>query len=202
MAEQPLYNTCVEYKADGVLGPVLPHFEVPPPDWVLRGRFCERPTYRTCGTVIHWRNSRTGNVLLKRRLLQERVPALDPGFRIQGEDVHFFKQMARRGAIFVWCNEAAVHEVVTANRCRKSYFLRRAFVQGNASLRYDDRLRPARCLYVFAKSAVAVVLYTTILPFCRLLGTHVFIRYLIKDVHHLSRLMALFGLRPVARRGL
>src|SRR6266480_976888 len=59
-----LFTACHEYNVDGVLGPVKPHFCEEPPEWLVKGRFYERPTYAT-GFVIDWRKGRTGNVLLK-----------------------------------------------------------------------------------------------------------------------------------------
>jgi glycosyltransferase involved in cell wall biosynthesis len=43
-----LRATCDRYKAAGVLGPVRPHFDEPPPAWIIKGGFL-----RTPGTS-HW----------------------------------------------------------------------------------------------------------------------------------------------------
>ena len=40
-----MLQTCEQLGADGVLGPVLPRFEVRPPSWILKGSFCQRPQY-------------------------------------------------------------------------------------------------------------------------------------------------------------
>jgi succinoglycan biosynthesis protein ExoM len=53
-----LYQACTRYGADGVLGPVKPHFESEPPAWVKRGRFFERPSYAT-GFKMSWSETRT-----------------------------------------------------------------------------------------------------------------------------------------------
>ena len=195
-----LYKTCRKYKADGVLGPVIPYFEHSPPAWVMKGRFCERPSYET-GTTIHWSKSRLGNVLLKHTILQCSPQPFNPKFRFQGEDVAFFKDMNQRGHTFVWCNEAPVYELVTDGRCRVNYFLRRAFVQGNVSLQYYDQLAVPQKIQIVLKSATAFVLYSSILPFCIMRGFHVFMKYLIKDVHHASRLLALFQVVSLKERG-
>ncbi len=63
-----LYRALVAHKADGVLGPVLPHFEEEPPAWVKSGRFFERPNHKT-GYVINWPEGRTGNVLFRKSIL-------------------------------------------------------------------------------------------------------------------------------------
>ena len=44
---EKLIAACDKYRADGVLGPVRPHFDSPPPSWIIRGRFCERPEHET-----------------------------------------------------------------------------------------------------------------------------------------------------------
>src|ERR1051325_8420557 len=49
-----LFSAYQQYGVDGVLGPVKPRFDEPPPKWVVDGRFCERPSYPT-GFVIDWR---------------------------------------------------------------------------------------------------------------------------------------------------
>lgn len=195
-----LYKTCREYKAGAVLGPVIPHYEGKPPKWVVRGKFCERPSYET-GTRIHWSNSRLGNVLVRASCFQHSTQAFNPKFRIQGEDVALFKGLDERGYSFVWCKEAPVYEAVTESRYRKAYFLRRAFVQGNVSLLYYDELDWGESIHILLKSIAASIVYTTMLPFCFLAGTHVFMRYLVKDVHHISRLLALSGLVSMKERG-
>src|SRR6266403_2286136 len=96
-----LFKALNEYKVDGVLGPVKPHFEVEPPRWVVKGKFYERPTYPT-GYVIHWKQGRTGNVLLKRRILTADAQLFRPEFRT-GEDQDFFRRIIEKGNIFIWC---------------------------------------------------------------------------------------------------
>ena len=102
----------------GVLGPVRPHFDQPPPDWVIRGRFCERPEHET-GFVMPWQECRTGNVLFKRQILNGIDPVFLPEFGTAGGDVNFFWRMMQNGHRFIWCNEAVVYEVVPPSRWRR-----------------------------------------------------------------------------------
>lgn len=196
-----LYRTYRSFQADGILGPVRPQFVAPPPNWVLKGRFCERPEYET-GTRMGWTHTRTGNVLLGRHLVEERHP-FDPLFALQGEDVNFFKDRMDKGYVFIWCNEAPVYEIVPPARCRMIYFIKRAFLRGNVSIHYQgtmDRFRDkaGSCL----KSFTAFLIYTGMLPFTVLAGIHVFMKYLIKDVQHVSRLLAILGLVVVRKRNI
>lgn len=187
------------YHADAVLGPVRPHFETAPPAWILKGRFCERTEFPT-GTRVPWAHTRTGNVLMGRHLLEAPFP-FDPKFPAGGEDVNFFRKTMERGSVFVWCNEAPVHEVVPPARLRVSYFIKRAFLQGNVSARYHrtmDRFQDKAGSAM--KSLVAFLLYTAMLPFALLAGFHVFMKYLIKDTHHVSRLLAMAGIVVVTTR--
>ena len=73
-----LFEALNKYGADGVLGPVKPHFEDEPPQWVVKGKFYDRPSYPT-GFVIDWRKGRTGNVLLKRELFGDSTQRFQPG---------------------------------------------------------------------------------------------------------------------------
>lgn len=196
-----LYQTARHFNADGVLGPVRPYFEVPPPDWILKGRFCERPEYKT-GTRLHWTRTRTGNVLLGRHLLKGQYP-FNPQFAAGGEDVNFFKENMEKGFVFVWCSDAPVYEIVPSARLRTSYFIKRKFLQGNISARYAgtmDRFQDKVGLCI--KSFLAFVIYTVILPLALFAGFHVFMHYLTKDIYHVGRLLAIFGLVVVKSRNI
>jgi succinoglycan biosynthesis protein ExoM len=177
---------------DGVLGPVRPHFEQEPPRWLVRGRFCERPEHRT-GYVLNWRETRTGNVLFRRRLLDGMTEPFRPEFGNGGEDQDFFRRMIERGAVFNWCNEAAVLEVVPPERCRRRYLLRRALLRGQNEKHLAD-------LGSIGKSILAVPLYTLMLPFLALLGQHRFMAYLIRLFDHAGRLMGVMGLKPLGSK--
>jgi len=40
-----LYLTLISTKADGVLGPVIPHFAIQPPRWLIKSGLLERPSF-------------------------------------------------------------------------------------------------------------------------------------------------------------
>jgi hypothetical protein len=44
------------------------------------------------------------------------------------------------------------------------------------------------------KSAIAVPLYAASLPVCLVMGSHVFVTYLVRGFDHLGKLLASFGI--------
>ncbi len=191
-----LYTSLHKFEADGVLGPVLPRFESVPPRWVIKSKLCERSSFRT-GTVLRDpKYTRTGNVLLAEGVIRGDQHPFDHRFgRTGGEDVDFFRKMIERGYVFVWSNEAYVHESVPQDRLKRTYFIRRALLRGYVSSRW------ARLLSISTlKSAVAIVVYTAALPILFVLGHHLFMKYLVKDCDHVGKVMALCGIDVVKER--
>jgi succinoglycan biosynthesis protein ExoM len=183
------FRACDEYKADGVLAPVRPYFEHEPPQWLIKGRFCERPEHPT-GYRLSWRETRTGNVLFRRRILEGVAEPFRREFGNGGEDQEFFKRMLERGGVFIWCNEAPVHEVVPPERCRRRYLLKRALQRGQAEKGLAN-------FCGVCKSLVAVPFYAILLPFLLLAGQHWFMRYLIRLCDHAGKLAGAVGWKPL-----
>jgi succinoglycan biosynthesis protein ExoM len=185
-----LYNACREYRVDGVLGPVKRFFDEKPPEWLLKSKFYERPTYPT-GLVIDWRKGRTGNVLLKRHLFPLGEMPFKPEFR-QGEDQEFFNRKIASGHSFVWCNEAVAYEVVPPGRWKRSFMLRRALLRGSI-----EPKTPNFGFRDIARSLVAVPAYLVALPVALLIGQHKFMEMLVSLFDHLGKLLAVVGINPV-----
>jgi len=185
-----LYETCKECKVDGVLGPVIPHFEAAPPAWITRGKFCDRPSHET-GFTIDWTEGRTGNLLLKRDILTDIEPVFRAEFGSGGEDRNLFRRLIGQGRTFIWCNEAKVYESVPPVRLKRGFMLRRALLRGKMSL---NDIRGIRDL---AKSCSAVIGYTLALPVFLLMGHHMFMKYLIKICDHAGKVLAFAGLEPI-----
>lgn len=191
-----LHAAARRYDVDGVLGPVLPHFETPPPSWVVKGRACERETFPTGTRLVNPRDMRTGNFLLGRAAIRETGILFDPRYgRTGGEDVDFFRRMIEAGRSFVWSNEAAVHETVPPSRLKSSYFLKRALLRGVANAPRAPLASPDTI-----KSLVAVLGYAVMLPFLALRGYHHLMRYLIKSCDHLGKILARCGFVVVKQR--
>lgn len=188
-----LFTTCQKTGATGVLGPVLPYFEQEPPQWAIKGRFFERPSHVT-GEKITIKEARTGNVLLRKSILNGSRPFFNQAFGTGGEDIDFFRNLMARGCSFVWCNEAPVYEVVQASRCTRSYLLRRSLLRGSISCKLAPG--PLRVM----KSLIAVLLYGLSLPILLIAGEHYFLKYLMKLCDHAGLILGFLRLNPVSQR--
>jgi succinoglycan biosynthesis protein ExoM len=189
-----LYQALLKYDADGVLGPVLPKFEKGAPTWAVKGQVFQRPGFET-GTVIHWSITGTGNVLLWRNVLQELDGPFNPQLGAGGEDTDLFRRAMAQGRKFVWSAEAVCQERVPPERTRISFQLRRALLRGKIAAR-GHRVGWRGVI----KSLIAVPIYAASLPICLVMGSHVFVTYLVRGFDHLGKLLASCGIDLVGER--
>jgi succinoglycan biosynthesis protein ExoM len=179
------------FRVSGILGPVFPRYEKTPPKWVLQGHFFERPTH-VSGYPLEWQDTRTGNVLLKSNLFEEKGTWFRPEFGSGGEDKDFFKRMIRSGLSFVWCNEAPVFELVPQERWKLTVMVKRALLRGKMGFISSESKYQSILFSLFA-----IFVYSLSMPMLFLLGSLVGwalpIQYVIKSCDHLGKL--LFALR-------
>jgi hypothetical protein len=142
-----------------------------------------------------WPECRTGNVLFKKEIIAGVEPVFLPEFGSAGGDVNFFWRMIQKGHKFIWCNEAVVSELVPSSRLSRRFMLQRALLRGGNFLKH-----PEGRLGALAKSAVAVPVYTVMLPFLQLAGHHLFMKYMIKWCDHSARLLSVIGIKLVKHR--
>lgn len=198
-----LVTTIQQYRVSAVLGPVLPHFDVPPPGWVKRGGLCDRPRYRT-GTRLRWQKTRTGNVIFRMSVFKHWGYRFDPAYGILGgEDVAFFKRFLRDGSHrAVWCDEAVAFEHVPAHRMAARWFMRRAYIRGHVSFSYfRSEMTPYRRIAAVFKSLVALSVYIVLFPVLPILGFHVVMQYLTKMAQHFGHASAALGVASPEKRG-
>jgi len=189
-----LYEAQKAYRADGILGPVKPHYDQTPPHWLVKGKFYERSTHES-GRIIGWRSGRTGNVLLRKELLAGDPQPFDPRFGSGAEDQDFFRRMIDKGYRFVWCNEAVGYEHVPPVRWRRGFLLRRALLRGKMSL-----LHPGMGAKSVLTSVIAIPIYLALLPFMAIGGQHLFMKYLVKICDHLGRIMSAAGIDVISEK--
>ncbi|OPY15889.1 MAG: Hyaluronan synthase [Syntrophus sp. PtaB.Bin138] len=194
-----LYKTLLSFKADGVLGPVRPHYPDHVPDWLIKSNLCERPEHET-GAVLHWTQTRTGNVLLNKAMFADSGNRFGREFgRTGGEDIEFFKKMMGMGKVFIWCSTAPVFETVTPERCEKSFYLNKYLRIGGLTGE-KHRTKLSGGFWYAAKIAMALFTYLFILPFSFIFGQHVFFRTLMKVVYFYGCIAGFSGYVPMRFR--
>ena len=186
-----LFEVLTNYKADGVLGPVIATFEEGAPAWAAKSGIFLRSKLET-GKVIDWMTAGIGNALIKREVLSE----LDGPFRAEfgagGEDRDLLRRAMARGRVFVWAAEAVCYEPVPPERTKVLFQLRRALLRGKMALHGSG----GGWRGIF-KSLIAVPLYVIALPVCYVMGFHVFVKYLIRTFDHVGKLLASCGIDVV-----
>jgi cellulose synthase/poly-beta-1,6-N-acetylglucosamine synthase-like glycosyltransferase len=178
---------------EGVSGPVLPHYEEPVPEWVVKGKFFERPRFAT-GTILE--AARTGNLLLTTSFLVRTGLAFDAQFGLSGgEDTLLTQKLASRGFRIVWADSAIVQELVPRNRATVRWILRRAFAGGNNWTRIVHELKPGLRSRVgrFIGSLGSVSAGLLLLIPSIFGGRHLFVRTAVRIARGLGGLFGLLG---------
>lgn len=190
-----LFTCYTKIKCRGVMGPVLPYFKHKPPLWIVNGKFFVRKSYPT-GTVIDWRHTRSGNVLMEKNIFEKYGLYFDPQLgQTGGGDTKLFREaIIIHRCSFIWCNEAEVFECIPLERCRISWFLKRAFRHGGISARvgiYKKTLILRTCFLLRTLSTLAFLI--AVLPFSCLAGRIVFVKSLIKLFRNAGKLLGTSG---------
>jgi succinoglycan biosynthesis protein ExoM len=189
-----MFNSCARPSVSGVLGPVLAHYNLEPPRWVRAGGFYERPRHST-GFKLQWTECRSGNVLIRKTVLDDMEGPFRTEFASGGEDQDFFRRAIEKGNVFLWCDEAVVYEFVPPSRWTRRFMLSRALLRGRNSMRHrKGRLRNV------SKAIIAVPIYSLALPVLFVIGHAKFMKCLVKWTDHTGCLLALIGLNPVRNR--
>jgi hypothetical protein len=87
--------------------------------------------------VLKWQNTRTGNVLIRKKVFDDRGSRFDRKY-LTGEDRDFFRRMIGKGHVFIWCDEAPVHETIPPGRWKKSFMVKSALLRGKFAARHTD----------------------------------------------------------------
>lgn len=121
--------------AAAVAGPVVSTFEGALDPWMHAGDFFSRRQLPTGSSLDV---AATNNLLLDLRVVRRAGLRFDARFGLSGgEDSLFTRSLAAAGAPMVWCAEAVVSDVVTADRMTRRWVLSRAFSSGNSVTRVD-----------------------------------------------------------------
>lgn len=112
-----------------VAGSVLPRFARDPSSWIRAGGFFDRRQLPT-GTEVDV--APAGNLLLDVRQLRSLGVQFDPSLGLRGgEDSLLTAQLTRAGGRIVFCRDAAIHDLVPAERSTRAWVLERSWHRGN-----------------------------------------------------------------------
>lgn len=195
-----MYRAIETFDSDGALGPVYPFYRNTPPEWLLKSGLCERPVHRT-GTWLGWEQTRTGNVLLKRKVFDEHGLWFDVKYRTSGSDKEYFREALTLGYRFVAVKEAPVYETVPPARQTRQYYINRAIVQASNERRFrGPYLKGLAKIMAPARAFAALAAYMVLLPIGLVRGKHVLVIYQEKCAYHLSWLLAMVGVDLAKQR--
>jgi succinoglycan biosynthesis protein ExoM len=132
-----LYREVNYAGADAGIGAVIPAFGDGTPRWLIEGGFYDRQRPPT-GTVLRAKETRTGNALVRRALLERLAGPFDERYNFSGgEDGDMFSRLIGAGARVVAVDSAIVYEHVPYARTRLSWLLQRRFLAGMGAARLD-----------------------------------------------------------------
>lgn len=192
-----LYQCIKDYNADGVLGPVLPHFPADAPEWLKKSGLCDRPRNIT-GSPITGRDLRTGNVLFQRNVFEKDDIWFDPARGLTGgSDGEFLSRQIKRGRKFVWCDEAIVFEKVPEERWPAAFYLKRNFRIGSLA---GERLRRTRSIGTATKACIILFGCSLVLPLSLLTPKHIWMKVLTKLSYNAGCLLSFLTLSSVKQR--
>lgn len=124
-----LLDTYSTYRPAAVVGPVLSQYDIEPEQWIRAGGFFERRRFAT-GTPVSL--AATNNLLLDLAQVRRLELSFDERFGLSGgSDSLFTRQLHQRGGQMIWCDEAIVIDIVSADRLTREWVLQRAFRMGN-----------------------------------------------------------------------
>lgn len=180
--------------ADIVTGPVIPIFVEKAPDWIVRGKFMERPRHPD-GSNINY--ARTGNVLMKREVCQK-VGLFNEELSLRGgEDTEYFERALKHGFRIFWADRAEVYEWVPPERANLFWILQRAYRTGQ-TLSYLKAKKGTQKLVIgfegLARIGIGSLMFLLTLPWLAARRTEVPVKWLRICVRGLGLLTAMLGI--------
>jgi len=179
-----LFNSLNESGFDGVLGPVLPIFDVEPEEWIKKGRFFERENL-PAGTNLLWNETRCGNVLIRSKIFKDEKIYFNSQFgHCGGEDSDFFKRAMEKGFCFGWSRESVVYEHVPEKRCSLKYIIDRGMrtATNYSMIALEDKKIGQKILFL-AKAMISVIFRMLVWPIACLFG----LPGIVKNLNELCR---------------
>ena len=193
-----LLETAERFRADAVVGAVLPEFEGSPPAWVVRSRFFDRPL-PPAGTKIGMGIALSGNTLLRADFLGQRNLRFDPDFNFTGgEDSDFFRRFTDLGGTVVSAPDAIVREFVPSHRMTAEHLSKVSLWIGEIYARLTHRhgglmVTAANVPRAAFNLIIATLLMAVSFPF----GRDWYYRYYLLVLRNAGKFRYYLGLSPI-----
>jgi succinoglycan biosynthesis protein ExoM len=193
-----LFDCAQKYRADAIVGSVLPKFEVPPPAWIVTGRIFDYDL-PPAGTPVQIGDALSGNAFLNSGFLKTHGIRFDSAFNATGgEDTEFFRNIVAKGGRVISAPESIVHELIGPARMTERYVSSRYLHQGEifacVSHQYGGSVEQA---IVFARTilniAAAGALTIAHVPF----GKDAYCGYYMLLMRNIGRIRYYLGLSQV-----
>ena len=126
---QSMLQTLQTTGATAVQGPVIPQFEVTPPNWAIASKLFELGPFQP-GERIGFAS--TNNAMIAADFLRQHQIRFDTRFNTTGgEDEEFFHRLQESGGTIHAAAEASVTDIVPQKRLTLGWAVRRKFRMGN-----------------------------------------------------------------------
>ncbi|MGA2551171.1 MAG: glycosyltransferase [Burkholderiaceae bacterium] len=191
-------EAAIVYRADCVLGPVVPVVPASACEWIRKGGFYDW-IRMTSGSVVPPNRLRFGNVLMRAAFLRDPPCLFDPAFGLSGgEDGDLLGRLVQEGMRVVWCDEAIVHEPVELKRLSLRWLVLRALRGGQDFARHTlngrfGRVTPLPRVLFFLQAVVQAIIAGLLALVSLPLGRHRAVRWLLRSSANLGKLSVLFG---------
>jgi succinoglycan biosynthesis protein ExoM len=190
-----LFQEINKQRCDGILGPVRAFYEQRPPGWIQKGRFYDKEPSFPNGKILDWQETRTSNALVRRPIFKDKDNRFDPKFGRGGEDLDLFKRLIAKGLVFRWSTDAIVFESVPAERCTRSFMLRRALLRGEVTA-----ITGTYNSHDILKSYIAIFFYLLVIPPLVIIQHYIFMDYFIRQCEHVGKLLSILGFKVVKQK--
>jgi len=128
-------GTQKKFNADVLFGPVVFHFDEKTYHW--KKTLFIRKNMPTGFRIKNIRHVSTNNCFIKKEILLREKGPFNRDFGLSGSsDVELFDRILKGKAKLIWCNEAAVHEIVQPRRTKIDYLIKRHFRLGNCKTKF------------------------------------------------------------------
>lgn len=185
---EKLYTAYLKYKADAIMGPVIPKYEEKPPQWMIKYRIHFSKRYSS-GEIIKYLN--TGNILINRRKLDNYKKPFDERMAFTGgTDTLLGEKMINDNMRIIWENNAIVKEFIPKERIKISWLIKRRFRMGNVSYIIEKMIHSHQRKITIIHKIIMIYLKGTIkIP----LGFFLNHKFLYEGLCHYVELLGLFS---------